>query len=51
MIRSAARMSLVAMFTLGALAVWGCGPTQLSGGDEIPPADTETVVLHIEGMT
>ena len=50
MIASAARMSLVAMFTLGALALWGCGP-QMSGGDVMSPADTETTILHIEGMT
>lgn len=50
MIRSAARMSLVAMLTLGALAVWGCGP-QITGGGEIPPADAETAVLQVEGMT
>ena len=50
MIPSVARMSLVAMLTLGASAVWGCGP-QVSGGNAIPPADAETAVLHVEGMT
>ena len=50
MIPSVARMSLVAMLTLGALAVWGCGP-QVSGGNTTPPADADTIVLHVEGMT
>ncbi len=50
MISSVARMSLLAMLTLGALAVWGCGP-QISGGGETPPVNADTVVLHVEGMT
>ncbi len=50
MIPSVARMSLVAILTLGAPAVWGCGP-QISSGGEIPPANADTVVLHVEGMT
>ncbi len=50
MIPSVARMSLVTMLTLGALAIWSCGP-QISSGGEILPANADTVVLHVEGMT
>ena len=51
MIPSTVRISLVAMLTVGALAVWGCGGTTISGGDQSAPTGAETVALHVEGMT
>ena len=50
MIPSLARMSLVAVLTLGPAAVWGCGP-QGSDGDATLPAGAEVAVLQVEGMT
>ena len=52
MIRCAERSpTIVTMLALSVLAGAGCGSAEISMSDEELGFATETVVLHVEGMT